>query len=249
MKEEAGYYAVITSDILFNDKLSDAEKILCAHISTLQKKYGYCYASNTYFSKATGVHKNTVSKRINRIKSLGLLEVVLIYKHNSRDLDKRIMKLITLPINKDTPINHTVDTYKPNEVYPINHSVDTPINHTVEVNSINSNIDKVNIDKVNSIKENKPSNLLEVEEYFIFKKSNIEEAETFFEYYENIGWKVGRNPMKKWKLAANKWIKTARPKYGNKKEPVSLSKKYFPDMFKDPFATDLKIEDNRKLLE
>jgi len=29
----------------------------------------------------------------------------------------------------------------------------------------------------------------------------------------------------------------------------SLAKQYFPEMFNDPFATDLKIEDNRKLLE
>tara|TARA_R110000823_G_scaffold78032_1_gene178001 strand:+ start:301 stop:1038 length:738 start_codon:yes stop_codon:yes gene_type:complete len=245
MKEEesAGYYAVIYADVLFNNDLSDAEKILCAHISTLQKKYGYCYASNTYFAKATGVHKNTVSKRINRIKSLGLLDVVLIYKPNSKDLDKRIMKLITLPINKDIPINRTVDTPQPYDLTPINHTVDSPINHTVEVNSINSNIDKVNIDKVNSIKENKPSNLLEVEEYFIFKKSNKDEAENFFEYYENNGWKVGRVAMKKWKYAANKWIKTARPKFNNEKP--SLAKKYFPEMFEvkgDPFETNLKLE-------
>ena len=245
MKEEesAGYYAVIYADVLFNNDLSDAEKILCAHISTLQKKYGYCYASNTYFAKATGVHKNTVSKRINRIKSLGLLDVVLIYKPNSKDLDRRIMKLITLPINKDIPINHSVDTPKPYDLTPINRTVDSPINHTVEVNSINSNIDKVNIDKVNSIKENKPSNLLEVEEYFIFKKSNKDEAENFFEYYENNGWKVGRVAMKKWKYAANKWIKTARPKFNNEKP--SLAKKYFPEMFEvkgDPFETNLKLE-------
>ncbi|RIV19744.1 hypothetical protein DYU11_22710 [Fibrisoma montanum] len=32
-------------------------------------------------------------------------------------------------------------------------------------------------------------------------------AEDFFDHYESNGWKVGRNPMKKWQAAANKWIR------------------------------------------
>ena len=32
------------------------------------------------------------------------------------------------------------------------------------------------------------------------------ESEKFFNYYESNGWKVGKNPMKNWKAAANNWI-------------------------------------------
>jgi uncharacterized protein YdaU (DUF1376 family) len=32
------------------------------------------------------------------------------------------------------------------------------------------------------------------------------EAEKFYNYYESNGWKVGKNPMKNWKAAANNWI-------------------------------------------
>jgi uncharacterized protein YdaU (DUF1376 family) len=32
------------------------------------------------------------------------------------------------------------------------------------------------------------------------------EAKKFFNYYESNGWKVGKNPMKNWKAAANNWI-------------------------------------------
>lgn len=32
------------------------------------------------------------------------------------------------------------------------------------------------------------------------------EAQKFFNYYESNGWKVGKNPMKNWKAAANNWI-------------------------------------------
>jgi hypothetical protein len=232
MENEVGYFAVINADILFNDKLTDAEKILCAHISTLQRKFGYCYASNNYFSKVTGVHKNTISKRINKIKSLGLLEVVMVYEDGSNNIDKRLMKLKEI----DKPINHTVDTLKPNEVHPINHTIDTPINRTVKDNIINTNINKPN-----NKREGKPSSLEEVEEYFKFKKFDLKEAINFFEYYESNGWKVGKNPMKKWKLAANRWVRNARPNY-QKKEPTSLAKKYFPDMFDEKQEPIKKID-------
>jgi hypothetical protein len=32
------------------------------------------------------------------------------------------------------------------------------------------------------------------------------EAEKFVNYYESNGWKVGKNPMKNWRAAANNWI-------------------------------------------
>jgi hypothetical protein len=32
------------------------------------------------------------------------------------------------------------------------------------------------------------------------------EAEKFYNYYESNGWRVGKNPMKNWKAAANNWI-------------------------------------------
>lgn len=35
-------------------------------------------------------------------------------------------------------------------------------------------------------------------------------AESFFDYYESNGWKVGKNPMKNWKAALNGWIRRDR---------------------------------------
>ena len=46
-------------------------------------------------------------------------------------------------------------------------------------------------------------------EYFSFRlglEQGKIEAEKFFNYYESNGWKVGKNPMKNWKAAANNWI-------------------------------------------
>jgi len=54
--------------------------------------------------------------------------------------------------------------------------------------------------------EAKPKSLEVVTEYFLFKKSDKKEAEKFYNFYGSKGWKVGKSPMKNWKMAANNWI-------------------------------------------
>lgn len=48
--------------------------------------------------------------------------------------------------------------------------------------------------------------LSEIKEYCIERNNNID-AEEFYSYYESIGWKVGKNPMKNWKFAVITWEK------------------------------------------
>ena len=46
-------------------------------------------------------------------------------------------------------------------------------------------------------------------------------AESFYDYYESNGWKVGKNPMKNWKAALNGWIR--RDSEWNKKHQQTKS--------------------------
>lgn len=50
--------------------------------------------------------------------------------------------------------------------------------------------------------------LEEVKNYYLEKKQvNAEQkAQRFVDYYESVGWKVGKNPMKDWKAAVRTWI-------------------------------------------
>ena len=52
----------------------------------------------------------------------------------------------------------------------------------------------------------KPRTISEVTQYFKEKGSNKKEGERFFYYYESQGWRVGKNPMKNWKMSASGWI-------------------------------------------
>lgn len=48
------------------------------------------------------------------------------------------------------------------------------------------------------------------------------DAEAFFAYYESNGWKVGRNPMKDWRMACTTWQKkqNERNNNGNNQHPT-----------------------------
>lgn len=51
-----------------------------------------------------------------------------------------------------------------------------------------------------------PPTLEECVAFFAEKGSTAVEAEKFFLFYDGKGWKVGREPMKKWRSAASGWI-------------------------------------------
>lgn len=55
-----------------------------------------------------------------------------------------------------------------------------------------------------------PPDIAEVKAYFAEKGGTNAQAERFFAYYESNGWRVGKNPMKKWKAAASGWISRDR---------------------------------------
>ncbi|WP_191835768.1 DnaD domain protein [Mammaliicoccus sciuri] len=143
-KETPNYYAILTAEIRYDNRLSSLEKLLCAEITALSGKYGYCFATNNYFADLYGISKDTVSKRINHIKNVGHLEVQLLYEN--KQVVGRKMKIKQLPF---TPIDEKADT-------PIDEKIDTPIDENVlgnntRVNNIKSNRDDVqnSIDYIN----------------------------------------------------------------------------------------------------
>ena len=49
----------------------------------------------------------------------------------------------------------------------------------------------------------------EIAAYCIERKNGID-AEHFHDYYESIGWVVGRSPMKNWQAAVRTWEKRTK---------------------------------------
>ena len=155
--EKPNYFGILPANVRYDKNLKPMEKILYTEISSLTNKDGYCYATNSYFSRLYEVHKNTVGTWINNLEKQGYIKTVLIYKKGTKEIIERriyINQKIDTPINEkvDTyqqkdlePINEKVDTYQQKDLEPINEKVDTPINENIEENntSINNKINNI----------------------------------------------------------------------------------------------------------
>ncbi len=66
-----------------------------------------------------------------------------------------------------------------------------------------------NRDKDETAKRFVPPSINEVQSYISEKKYSVN-AERFFNHYESVGWKVGRNKMKDWRASIRKWQQNER---------------------------------------
>ena len=125
----------IPIEILTDEKLSDKEKIIYSIVLYLSKQNSYCYLTNKTISELLNVSITQVSKLVNSLKDKKYVDIELIYKENSKQVE--IRKLI--PINKNT--------YLTKVKYPLQQNFNTPIEEKFKDN--NKNISKYNNAKQN----------------------------------------------------------------------------------------------------
>lgn len=128
----------IPIEILTDEKLSDKEKIIYAIILYLSKENSYCYLTNKTISELLNISITQVSKLVNSLKDKKYIDIELIYKENSKQVEMR--KLI--PINKNT--------YLIKVKYPLQQNFNTPIEEKFKDNKYNNK----NISKYNKAKQN-----------------------------------------------------------------------------------------------
>jgi len=74
MKINKPKFIIIPEDVMNDNKLSDAEKILYGRISGLSCKDGKCFASNKYLAEVCGVSVSSIKTRINNLKKHGYIK-------------------------------------------------------------------------------------------------------------------------------------------------------------------------------
>lgn len=136
MNEEnkIGYYAIIPSTVLFNERIKANEKLLYAVITVLSNKEGYCYASNTYLGKLLKAQPHTISKWVSHLKSSGFLCLDIIKNDKGEIIQRRIYP-------NDTP-------YTINRTYPYSTDGTEGMSPKGQYNNIiDNNINKEKIDR------------------------------------------------------------------------------------------------------
>jgi hypothetical protein len=75
MKENPTYYAIITANVRYDEKITLGAKMMYGEITALSSKEGFCWASNEYFAKLYKVHRNTIQNWIKSLKESGYIRL------------------------------------------------------------------------------------------------------------------------------------------------------------------------------
>ena len=97
------YYAIIPANVRYNDNLTPNAKLLYGEITALCNEKGFCWASNAYFSQLYKVDKRTITRWISQLENNKHINCKLIYKKDSKEVEKRMIKIVPTALNKLSP--------------------------------------------------------------------------------------------------------------------------------------------------
>lgn len=123
------YYAIIPANVRYDNELTPNAKLLYGEITALANEKGYCWASNSYFSKLYKVSKETVSRWISKLEKLGYIRTELIYEQGTKSVKERRIYIGGYPIDKN------INRYRQNNQYPIDENINDPIDEKVKDNN------------------------------------------------------------------------------------------------------------------
>ena len=114
---QRSYYAILPAKVRYDKNITPNAKLLYAEITTLCNDKGYCWAGNAYFAELYGVTKTSISTWISSLQKNGYIDVQLIYKENSKEIQSRHISIadnIPMKDNLHTPMKDNLHTYERN---------------------------------------------------------------------------------------------------------------------------------------
>ncbi len=95
-------------EILTDKNLSDKEKHIYSLIIFLSQEKQYCFCTNKTISKLLNISVTQVSKLVNSLKAKGYINIEMVYKENSKEVDIRKLIPIEENLNKQSGTRKTV---------------------------------------------------------------------------------------------------------------------------------------------
>lgn len=191
--DNPGYYAIIPASVRYDTRLCANAKLLYGEITSLCNEFGYCYATNTYFGELYGVTKISISKWINQLIEYGYIASKLEYAEDTKEIKQRYLFVN----DAYTPIKEKFNTPLRKIKYPIKEK-------------FKENNKEEYIKEIYKEKFKKPT-LDEVRNYCLERNNNIS-CQEFIDYYESVGWMIGKKHMRDWKAAVRTWERNNKKK-------------------------------------
>lgn len=107
----------IPIEVLTDKNLSDKEKHIYSLIIFLSQEKGYCFCTNKTISELLNISVTQVSKLVNSLKDKVYINIEMIYKENSKEVDVR--KLIPIEEKLNTLFNKSLIPSPTKLQYPI----------------------------------------------------------------------------------------------------------------------------------
>lgn len=126
------YYSVIPANVRYCPELTFFEIVLYSEISALSNALGFCYASNSYFSKLYQKDVRTISRAIKKLSDLSFIKTEI----EAENGNLRKIYLTELPIPNEKNYRSAIDK---NVQTPIDKNVQTSIDKNVQNNTTSSN--------------------------------------------------------------------------------------------------------------
>ena len=96
----------IPIEILTDKNLSDKEKNIYSLVIFLSQEKQYCFCTNKTISQLLNIFVTQVSKLVNSLKTKGYINIEMVYKENSKEVD--IRKLIPIKEKLNTLFNKSL---------------------------------------------------------------------------------------------------------------------------------------------
>lgn len=180
MTERPNYYAILSAEVRYDNRLKANVKLLFAEITALCNMNAECFASNKYFAELYGKEKGTISGWVSQLVKYGYIKLNYTYKEGTREISHRYIKIIRGGVNE-----------KSIALCDKNRKSNTTSINTMIVNNKGSFL--------------KPK-IFDIKGYCIERKNNVD-FETFYDFYESKDWLIGKNKMKDWKACVRTWEK------------------------------------------
>ena len=138
--EKPNYYAIIPATVRYDKDLKPMERLLYGEITALCGASGYCWGTNRYFSELYGVSTRVVSKWISNLVKKKYINIMIIYKDDTKEVQERRIYIVPIGTVVDTPHEQMFHTPGTNVPDPPRTNVPDPHEQKFQENNTRVNI-------------------------------------------------------------------------------------------------------------
>lgn len=108
--DKPNYYAILSAEVRYDNRLRPNVKLLYAEITALCNMNMECFASNRYFSELYGKSKGSISGWISELVKYGYISAEYTYKEGTKEIEYRYIKILKggITANDNTLLKKTI---------------------------------------------------------------------------------------------------------------------------------------------